>query len=62
MTTTKKTLPRISASPRCPACGAVMRLRWRVPEPGSQCHELRQFSCGCGVQLGDKVAREEKAA
>jgi len=59
---TKNKPPRHLAPRRCPGCGGSMRLRWRVPDPHSQAHDLRQFTCSCGVQLGDKVAREPSQA
>jgi hypothetical protein len=35
-----------------------MRLRWRVEDPQSAAHDLRQFFCSCGAQFGDKVPRD----
>ena len=35
-----------------------MRLRWRICDPQSAEHDLRQFSCACGVQYGDRIVRE----
>jgi len=51
-------LSKYFASPRCPSCGLDMRLRWRVEDPQSAAHDLRQFFCSCGAQFGDKVPRE----
>jgi len=46
------------AAPRCPGCGLDMLLRWRVEDPHSAAHDLRQFFCSCGAHFGDKVARK----
>jgi len=60
MTTTANKNAR-SAVPDCPGCGRIMRLRWIVPDPSSGYHDLRQFTCACGVQYGDRVVTEPKA-
>ena len=39
-----------------------MRLRWRICDPQSDEHDLRQFACACGVQYGDRIARESNQA
>jgi hypothetical protein len=36
-----------------------MRLRWMVPDPHSPEVALRQFSCTCGTDYGDKVRSEQ---
>ena len=48
--------------PLCPLCGGAMRLHWTVSDPHARHHDLRQFSCACGVQLGDRVLRDDSRA
>jgi hypothetical protein len=35
-----------------------MRLHWRAPDPRCEEHDLRQFSCACGIQIADRVDRD----
>jgi hypothetical protein len=39
-----------------------MRMRWRIRDPQSDEHDLRQFTCGCGVQYGDRIVRDPAEA